>query len=151
MNVKCITINVLYSLYDFNLFFSFKFLEELRNESRMRDSSVVSRNTGADSDVITVETEEVDEIHFGQIPQTPSHSWPKAIGIVQICSGFLTTILGTCFDFFSLISKQMGTQAEGWVFISQPKQTSDVKTGNDSSNAKYSATCASATGPRRWP
>ncbi|XP_078333465.1 uncharacterized protein LOC111111300 isoform X2 [Crassostrea virginica] len=59
----------------------------------MRDSSVVSRNTGADSDVITVETEEVDEIHFGQIPQTPSHSWPKAIGIVQICSGFLTTIL----------------------------------------------------------
>ena len=100
MNVKCITINVLYSLYDFNLFFSFKFLEELRNESRMRDSSVVSRNTGADSDVITVETEEVDEIHFGQIPQTPSHSWPKAIGIVQICSGFLTTILGTCFDFF---------------------------------------------------
>ena len=66
----------------------------------MRDSGVVSRNTGADSDVITVETEEVDEIHFGQIPQTPSHSWPKAIGIVQICSGFLTTILGTCFDFF---------------------------------------------------
>lgn len=100
INVQCITINVLYSVYDFNLFFSFKFLEELRNERRMRDSSVVSRNTGADSDVITVETEEVDEIHFGQIPQTPSHSWPKAIGIVQICSGFLTTILGTCFDFF---------------------------------------------------
>eukprot|EP00105_Crassostrea_gigas_P004111 XP_011417224.1 PREDICTED: uncharacterized protein LOC105320829 isoform X2 [Crassostrea gigas] len=56
----------------------------------MRDG--ISGDPGAD--LITEEQEEVDEIHFGHIPQIPSHSWPKAIGIVQLCSGFFTTMLG---------------------------------------------------------
>ena len=40
-------------------------------------------------------------------------------------------------------------QAEDWMFESQPRQTSVVKTGNDSSNTKRSAKDASVTGPRR--
>nr|XP_034332637.1 uncharacterized protein LOC105320829 isoform X4 [Crassostrea gigas] len=56
----------------------------------MRDG--ISGDPGAD--LIIEEQEEVDEIHFGHIPQIPSHSWPKAIGIVQLCSGFFTTMLG---------------------------------------------------------
>ena len=40
------------------------------------------------------------------------------------------------------------SQAEGSVLESQPW---DVKTGNDSSNAKRSAIGVSVTGPRRWP
>ncbi|XP_062570375.1 uncharacterized protein LOC134232430 isoform X1 [Saccostrea cucullata] len=64
----------------------------------MRDN--INTDTVPDTGIITVETEEVDEIHFGHIPQTPSHSWPKAIGIVQIASGFFTTILAVLEVFY---------------------------------------------------
>ena len=37
------------------------------------------------------------------------------------------------------------------VFESQPRQTSVVKTGSDSSTSKRSALGASVTGPMRWP
>ena len=43
--------------------------------------------------------------------------------------------------------RAFASQAEGWVFESQPRQT--VKTDSDSSTAKRSATGVSDTGPRR--
>ncbi|XP_048728181.1 uncharacterized protein LOC125646082 isoform X2 [Ostrea edulis] len=71
----------------------------------MRDT--INTQTVPDTGIITVESEEVDEIHFGHIPQTPSHSWPKAIGIVQICSGFLTTILAIVEVFYLPLVKEL--------------------------------------------
>ena len=47
--------------------------------------------------------------------------------------------------------RAFASQAEGWVFKFQPRQTQVVKTGNDSSNAKLSAISVIVTGPRRWP
>ena len=41
------------------------------------------------------------------------------------------------------------SHVEGWVFESQPRQTYVVKTGSDSSTAKYLATGVSVTGPQR--
>ena len=41
------------------------------------------------------------------------------------------------------------SQAEGWMFESQPRQTQVVKTGSDSSTAKRSAIGVNATGPWR--
>ena len=44
--------------------------------------------------------------------------------------------------------RALASQAEGWVFESQPRQTYVVKTGCDSSTAKRSAIGVSVTGPR---
>ena len=43
------------------------------------------------------------------------------------------------------------SQAEGWVFELQPRQTLAVKTGSYSSTVKRSTLSASITGPRRLP
>ena len=45
--------------------------------------------------------------------------------------------------------RAFASQAEGWVFESQTRQTLVIKTGSDSSIAKRSAICVSVTGPRR--
>ena len=45
--------------------------------------------------------------------------------------------------------RTLATQAEGWVFESQPRQTEVVKTYSDSSTAKRSELGVSATGHRR--
>ena len=46
---------------------------------------------------------------------------------------------------------EFASDAAGWVFESQPRQISVVKTGCDNSTAKRSGTGLSVTGPRRWP
>ena len=43
--------------------------------------------------------------------------------------------------------RAFASQAEGWVFQSQPRQTKVLKTGSDSSTAKRSAVGVSVTGP----
>ena len=45
--------------------------------------------------------------------------------------------------------RALASQAEGWVFESQPRQTQVAKIGSDRSTAKRSAIGVSITGPRR--
>ena len=46
--------------------------------------------------------------------------------------------------------RAFASQAEGWVFEPQPRQTQVVKTGSDISTAKLLAIGVSFTSPRRW-
>ena len=63
----------------------------------MRDSA----RTPLDTDDIIQEDYDIDE-EMDELQLHPedrdltrgNHKWPKVIGIVQICSGFLTSILG---------------------------------------------------------
>ena len=47
-------------------------------------------------------------------------------------------------------ARAFASQAEGWVFEPQPRQTQVVKTGSDIFTAKRLATGVCVTSPRRW-
>ena len=49
----------------------------------------------------------------------------------------------------ALSVRAFNTHVEGWMFESQPRHNKVVKTGNDNSIAKRSATGVGFTGPRR--
>ena len=61
-------------------------------------------------------------------------------------------VLSSSVEFTAAVAqwaREYFSQAEGWVFVSQPRQTLVVKTGSDTSTAKPLAISVSVRGPRR--